>query len=291
MARYCYLNGKLVPEKTAKVSVLDRGLLLGEGVFETMRAYNGKVFAIDRHLRRLRNGAKAMGLALPTATTLGDALGELLTANKLQDARVRLTVTSGPGGPGLVVADGVEPTVIVLAHPIATPDPRIYQSGMVAITLPMKKYAAAPLVGIKTVSYGENLAGRRMAADAGADEGIFLNSEGDVCEGTASNLFIVSYGKLLTPNLDSGCLPGITREVVLELARPCGLEPEEQTLSPIDLAQAEEAFLTSSTRELMPLVTLDGAPIGQGAPGEATRRLHQAYRDEVGVVCGPIGPI
>lgn len=270
MPQFCYLNGKLVPERTAKVSVLDRGLLLGEGVFETMRAYDGRIFALDRHLDRLRHGADVLGLTMPFGLRAG--LEELLIANKLRDARVRLTVTSGPGGPGLLGRD-VEPTVVALAHPMEdTGGPKT------AIILPMRKYAAASLVGVKTISYGENLIGRKMAAEGGVDEGIFLNTDGDVCEGTASNVFLIRYGELYTPGVGSGCLPGITREVALECAPAAGLTPHEGSISPIDLAQAEEAFLTSSTREIMPLVAVDGRPIGDGSPGEATARLHDAYR-------------
>lgn len=273
MAQYCYLNGKLVPERTAKVSVLDRGLLLGEGVFETMRAYEGRIFALNRHMDRLRDGARVLGLKIPAGIERG--LADLLEANKLKDARVRLTVTSGPGGPGLLGAD-VEPTVIALAH-------KLEDSGGAkrAITLPMRKYASTSLTGIKTISYGENLMGRKMAAEAGVDEGIFLNTDGDICEGTASNVFLIRYGALYTPSLASGCLPGITRDIVLECAADAGLTPHEEAISPLDLIQAEEAFLTSSTREIMPLVEVDGRSIGSGEPGPATGRLHDVFRASV----------
>lgn len=286
MPRYCYVNGKLVSEKSAKVSVLDRGLLLGEGIFETMRAYSGQVFGISRHLRRLQRGAEALGLRLPSASELRSATSELLKANKLESARVRMTITSGPGGPGIITPPDIEPTVVILAHPLELPNERIYRHGIRGVILPIRKFASAPLVGIKSISYGENLAGRRMAADAGGDEGIFLNHLGDLCEGTASNVFLYRYGELLTPDLESGCLPGITREVVLEVALGEGLKVRETAVSPIDLAQAEEAFLTSSTRELMPLVEIDGLPIGSGTPGPVTARLHKAYRDVVIAECG-----
>lgn len=288
MPRYCHLNGKLVPEKTARISVLDRGFLLGEGIFETMRSYNSRVFGIDRHLRRLRKGAEALGLQLPSVAQLRSATDELLAANKLEQARVRLTITSGPGGPGINTPKDIEPTVVILAHPLELPSERLYRQGMRAIVLPIRKFAAAPLVGIKSVSYGENLAGRRLAAEAGADEGVFLNHLGDLCEGTASNVFVYRYGELITPDLDSGCLPGITREIVLEIAPGLGLKVRETAVSPIDLTQAEEVFLTSSTRELMPLVEIDGLPIGRGMPGPVTERLHGTYREVVRAECGRV---
>lgn len=268
------------------MSVLDRGFLLGEGLFETMRAYNGRIFGIDRHLRRLHKGAEALGLRLPSAAQLRSATSELLQANKLERARVRMTITSGPGGPGIVASTAVEPTVVILAHPLDLPSERVYRHGMRGVILPIRKFASAPLVGIKSISYGENLAGRRLAAEAGADEGIFLNHLGDLCEGTASNVFLYRFGELLTPDLESGCLPGITREVVLEAAPSLGLKVKTTAVSPIDLAQAEEAFLTSSTRELMPLVEIDGLPIGSGVPGPITERLHAAYREIVEAECG-----
>ncbi len=287
MPRYCWLGGKLVTERSAKVSVLDRGLLLGEGLFETMRAYNGKVFSLGRHYRRMKAGAKTLGIPLPPLRQIEDAIDELLVANRLRDARVRLTITSGPGGPGLLPSGPTEPTVIILAHPLEGVPERIYRKGVKAITLPIRKSARTTLAGIKTTSYAENVIGRRIAKRAGADEGLFLNTEGDLCEGTASNIFIIKYGNLFTPDVASGCLPGITREVVLELAPKAGLKPLEKALSPIDLADADEAFLTSSTRELMPLVQVDADEIGSGKPGPMTAELHRLYRETVAKQCPP----
>ncbi len=287
LPRYCWLNGKLVRERSAKVSVLDRGLLVGEGIFETMRAYNGKVFALARHYKRLKEGAKVLGIPVPALREIEDAVDALLEANRLRDARVRLTITSGPGGPGLVVRERHEPTVIILAHPIDDLPERMYRKGVRAVTLPLRKAAGTALAGIKTTSYVENVIGRKIAGEQGVDEGIFLNTEGELCEGTASNIFLVKYDNLYTPDLGSGCLPGITREVVLELAPKAGLLPSERALSPIDLADADEAFLTSSTRELMPLVEVDGDEIGDGRPGPRTAELHKLYKELVARACSP----
>jgi branched-chain amino acid aminotransferase len=287
MARYCWLDGKIVSEKVAKVSVLDRGLLLGEGLFETMRAYNGRVFALSRHYKRLSEGAKVLGITVPGLREIEDGIYDLLEANKLKDARVRLTVTSGPGGPGLLPEGPTNPTVIILAHPLEALPTRILRRGARATILPIRKIARSPLGVIKTTSYAENVLGRRLAKQAGADEGIFLNTEGDLCEGTASNIFLVKFGKLFTPDLASGCLPGVTRAVVLEIAPKAGLEPEETSLSPIDLADTDEAFLTSSTREIVPLTVVDGETVGTGRPGEATAALAQRYRELVLRQCPP----
>ena len=285
MPRYCWLGDKLVPERSAKVSVLDRGLLLGEGLFETMRAYNGKVFALGRHYKRMKAGARVLEIPLPPLRYVEDAIAKLLAANRLSEARVRLTITSGPGGPGLLPTGPTSPTMIILAHPLdALPD-RLYRKGARAVILPIRKSTGSTLTGIKTTSYVENIIGRRMAKKAGADEGIFLNSEGDLCEGAASNIFLVKYSDLYTPDTGSGCLPGITREIVLELAPKAGLTPQERALSPIDLVDAEEAFITSSTRELIPLVEVDGDEIGEGRPGSKTARLRQIYREMVERYC------
>jgi branched-chain amino acid aminotransferase len=285
--RYCWLGEKLVTERSAKVSVLDRGLLLGEGVFETMRAYNGKVFALGRHYRRMKEGAKTLGIRVPPLRSIEDAIDVLLQANRLEDARVRLTVTSGPGGPGILPSGPVEPTLIILAHPLDSISERLYRKGARAITLPIRKSAGTTLAGIKTISYAENVIGRRIAKRHGVDEGIFLNTEGDLCEGTASNIFLIKYENLYTPDRDSGCLPGITREVVLELAPKAGLKPLERALSPIDLADADEAFLTSSTREIIPLVEVDGEEIADGRPGPITSELHRLYKETVEKLCPP----
>lgn len=285
--RYCWLNGKTVPERTAKVSVLDRGLLLGEGLFETMRAYNGKVFAFGRHYKRLKEGAKVLGIAVPPLRLLEEAVDALLQANKLREARVRVTITSGAGGPGILPEEQMEPTVLILAHPLEDTNTRIYRKGARAVTLPIRKVAGAYLGGVKTTSYAENVVGRRLARRAGADEGLFLNTAGDLCEGTASNIFLVKYDELYTPDLASGCLPGVTRSVVLEIAPGVGLRPKETSLSPIDLADADEAFLTSSTREVVPLTLVDGEPVGDGSPGEATLELARAYKEHVERLCPP----
>lgn len=285
MPRYCWLGGKLVTERSAKVSVLDRGLLLGEGLFETMRAYNGKVFGLGRHYRRMKAGARILGIPAPPLRRIEDAIDEVLKANRLPDARVRLTLTSGPGGPGLLPSGPTEPTTIILAHPLDTVPDRLYRKGARAVTLSIRKSSGTTLAGIKTTSYAENVIGRRMAKRQGVDEGIFLNTEGDLCEGTASNIFVIKYGNLYTPDTDSGCLPGITREVVLELAPKAGLKPAERALSPIDLADADEAFLTSSTREIVPLVEVDGEGIGDGTPGPLTSELHHLYSQMVEKHC------
>jgi branched-chain amino acid aminotransferase len=259
-----WLDGKLLDEEAARVSVWDHGFLLGDGVFETLRVYRGEPFALDEHLARLRQSAAAMRIPMP-ATDLAQATDHVLRANALTEARMRITATSGPGPPGLARGNGT-PTVLVVALPVVPWPP-----ASTAIVSRLRLDEHSPLAGVKTVSLAESVIALADARDAGADEALLLNVAGNLCEATTANVFLVRDGIAMTPPLDAGCLAGITRAHVL------GLEAVERTLSGEDLLQADEAFLTSSTREVQPLVAIDGRPVGTGEPGAVTRRIAEAY--------------
>lgn len=257
-----WLNGELVAEEEAMVSALGRGWTVGYGVFETLLALDGNPFALTRHYRRLGNSAGVLDLPIPDLPTLRQACHELLSANcpGAARARVRITVGEAPG----------EPAVTVTATAIDPPAP----SAAVVLS-PYVRNAYSALAGVKAMSYAENTLALAEARARGADEAILANTGGHLCEGTASNLFVVRAGNVLTPPLASGCLPGVTRELVLEVAQAGGIPCMEADMMPDSLAEADEAFLTSSTRGIQPIHSVEGSDIP--APGVITRRLQEAF--------------
>lgn len=273
---FVHVNGELLPEQNARISVHDRGFLLGDGLFETMRAARGRVLHLDQHLARLSRGAAVLGFELPPQAGLADAVHSTLAANDLssREAVVRLTVSRGVGPRGLGPPLRPSPTVVIIAAPLTAPLP-VQQT---AITLPFRLDAASPLVGLKTLNYLPQILGRQAALAAGADEGIFLNHADALVEGCASNLFWVRGNLLCTPDLTCGPLPGITRAIALTLASTLGLSVREGAFARSALAEADEAFLTNSVLGFMPLTRLDDRAIGQGKPGSVTARLQAALQ-------------
>ena len=279
MAEIVYLNGVLVPLSLANISPFDHGFLYGYGLFETMRAYNGIIFRLERHLDRLRRAAEKLGLHSRLATfDLESACYHVLTTNELTDARLRLTISAGEGDivPNPATCQGI--TVFIVARKLTPLPPEHYQQGYRAIVSSLRRNSQSPLSRLKTSCYLENILARQEAKAAGADEAVVSNEQGLVAEGSSSNIFLVHKGQLLTPSINCGALPGITREAVLELASSLGIRATETELTPEQLLAAEEAFFTSSIIEIMPLTQLDDNPIGSGKPGVLTLRLMEAYR-------------
>ncbi len=265
-----WVNGRLLPAEEAAVSAFDHGVVVGDGVFETMRVYRGTPFALRRHLDRLGHSAAGLGLALPGRSTLEGALAEVLAASGLAEARLRLTVTGGPAPLGSGRGAG-PPTVIAAVAPL---DP-VPPTAEVAV-VPWPRNERGAVAGLKTTSYAENVVAlARAAAAAGAGEAIFANTRGELCEGTGTNVVVGGGGRLLTPPLSSGCLAGVTRALVLER---CGVE--EQPLPLSALADADEAFLTSTTREVQPIATVDGHRLPE-APGPLTEAAMAVFADLV----------
>lgn len=284
-----YFNGALVRRGEARLSPFDRGFLYGYGLFETMRSYGGRIFRLDRHLARLMRSAEKLGLATALDPVEPEqAVFKTLKANKLSDARIRLTVAAGEGERGLVPPIAGKATIVVIAEKLDLAS-HVYEQGVSAAIVSLRRNSQSPLSGIKSLNYLESLAAHSEALARGADEAIMLNERGFVAEGSTSNIFLVVAGKLLTPSLGSGILPGITREAVLELAHALGIEAVEGEIPPPDLLRADEAFLTNSVREIVPVVTVDGKAIGSGKPGEVTRRLMAAYKElvrkELSLIC------
>ncbi len=276
-----HLNGSLVPLSQARLSPLDHGFLYGYGLFETMRAYSGHIFRLEAHLARLRRAAASLGLELDHLPDMTQALYDTLDANHLGAARIRLTLSGGPGEPVPDMAACREPTLLITAREYLPHADSVYRQGFRVTVSAISRNARSPLSRLKSLSYLDNLLARRESRLAGADEAIMLNERGFVAEGSTSNVFLVSGNALRTPGEDSGILPGVTRSVVLELARSAGLAAVEEEMAPGEFALADEAFCTNSLIEIMPITAFGGEAIGRGVPGEVTARLTAAYRELV----------
>jgi branched-chain amino acid aminotransferase len=284
MTDFVYLNGRLVPRFEAKLSPFDHGFLYGYGLFETMRAYNGHIFRLDSHLTRLRCSAETIGLTHGVLTTeegkqsLKAACMATLEANELKDARIRLTVSAGEGDMTPDPKICSNPTILITARNLDPLPPEKYETGFIATVSFLRRNSQSPLSRLKSTCYLENILARTTARAAGYDEAIFVNEQGYLAEGSTTNIFLVSHGELVTPSFESGVLPGITREAVLEIARTSNIRAIERLVNLDELVEAQEAFVTNSVLELMPLVSIEGKSIGTGKPGKLTADLLFAYR-------------
>lgn len=274
----CWLNGKLVPMEEARISPHDRGFLYGDGLFETMRAYGGVIFRMEAHLERLDEGARALrfpyGLDMDY---LAEACFHVLWTNELQDAYVRVTVTRGVGGLPSEMAGTERPTALVTAREFSGYPAETMTAHVASVT----RNATSPLSRVKSLNYLDNALSRAEATDAGADEALLLDASGHVVEGSSSNVFAVLDGTVTTPPVSAGVLAGITRGCVLELCEQLDVPTSDDLLALNEFVSADEAFLTNSLMEIMPLVSVDGRAIGTGAPGPVTSQLRDAYRDLV----------
>ena len=274
-----YLDGKYCDEKNAKVSVFDHGLLYGDGIFEGIRAYNGRVFRLKEHIDRLFYSAKAILLEIPLShAALMKAVVETCRKNKLRDCYIRLVVTRGVGTLGLNPNRCQNPSVIIIADKIQVYPKEMYERGMDIVTVPTtRNLHSAVNPAIKSLNYLNNILAKIEANNAGVEEAIMLNSEGYVAECTADNIFIAKAGQLFTPPLSAGALYGVTRGVVMDLAREAGLSVSEPNLTRYDMFNADECFLTGTGAELIPVIKIDGRVIGTGKPGPITKSLVQKY--------------
>lgn len=265
-----YLDGSLVPAAEARVSALDRGLLSGYGLFETLRAYSGCPWALGDHYARLRDGGKTIDLEVPALETIDRAIADVVEANGLSDCGVRFTVTGGAGPEDPQADPDAPPSLIVTAWALRDYTD-LYTRGAALATLPE---GGRPLAGVKTTSYAVSVAGRVFAKRAGADDALFLGGHKRVLEATGSNLFVVKDGTMRTPSIDDAVLPGVTRRYVMEVASGEGFEVAEDTLYIDDLVVADEVILTSSLREVYPARSVDGRSLP--IAGHATR-LREDY--------------
>lgn len=266
-------NGRLRPAGEAGVFPLDRGFTLGDGVFETLRAYGGKPFAVTRHWKRLAHACETTGLSVPTCDEFARVLSLTLSANHLLEARVRFTVTRGSD------PENLGPTMICMATPAAT-----FAAAERVVTVPWTRNEKGALAGVKSISYGENVMAIAYAKRENAGEALFFNTRGELCEGATTNIFVVKDTDVFTPPLSSGCLAGVTRELVIELCRDHQINLSEAPLTSRELTGADEAFLTSSTREVQPISHINGTPFpsctrptSERIAGLFRNILHQDY--------------
>jgi branched-chain amino acid aminotransferase len=284
-----YLNGEYVPEENAVVSVFDHGLLYGDGVFEGIRAYHGRVFKLGDHLDRIYDGARAIALEIPvTREEMQEIVLETLRRNGLRDAYIRLVVTRGAGDLGLDPRKCSKPFVFCIAASITLYPEELYEKGLSIITVATRRNIPTGVnPRVKSLNYLNNIYAKIEAIRSGAPEALMLNQEGYVAEATGDNIFIVKKGILITPALHVGLLEGITRNTVMDLARERNIPVEEKVFTLYDVYTADEVFLTGTAAELIPTVEVDGRIIGDGQPGPVFKELRAAFR-ELTKVDGPL---
>ncbi|MGE0758978.1 MAG: branched-chain-amino-acid transaminase [Pirellulaceae bacterium] len=286
MALKVHIAGKLYDKEDAKISVYDHGLLYGDGVFEGLRSYNGRVFRLDQHLERLWDSAKAIWLEIPTTkATLAKDIYATLAANDIKDGYIRLVVTRGAGTLGLDPNRTSHPQVIIITDHISLYPAEYYKNGLEIVTVSvMRNHPAALSPRIKSLNYLNNILAKIEGLKAGCVEALMLNVKGEVAECTGDNIFLVRRGILTTPSVESGILEGVTREAVIELARGSGRTVRETPITKHDVYIADEVFLTGTAAEVIPVVKVDDRTIGDGHPGPITRdlmeRFHALAREE-----------
>jgi branched-chain amino acid aminotransferase len=275
-----YIDGEFLPEAEAKVSVFDHGLLYGDGIFEGIRFYNGRVFRLDEHLQRLWDSARAIALKIPlTPQEMEEALLETVRQNGLRDGYIRLVVTRGKGNLGLSPDRCPKASVIIIAATIQLYPEEKYETGMVMVTCATRRVAPGALSpAVKSLNYLNNIMAKIEANHAKADEGLMLNEEGYVAECTGDNLFIIKNGLILTPPLWTGSLRGITRQVVLDICAEQKREVREIPLTRYDIYTADECFLTGTAAEVIAAIELDTRLIGDGKPGPVTKQIIERFR-------------
>jgi len=271
---FVWFNGDVHRASDVRISPFDRGFLVGEGVFETLAAHDGKLFAFDRHFRRLERGCELLTIAVPNAEALRNGVLSVLDANDLVVgmARVRITISGGAAPLG-VHFESAEPTVIIAASRAEAPS-----APAKLVSVPFTRNQRGSMVGVKTISYAENLVALEYAQKHGADDAILCDGNGNISEGAVSNLFFVEDGVVVTPSLSSGCLPGITREIVLELCAELGIKASEEDVPKERFLAAEEVFITSSIRGVQAVGEIDGRRLSR-VSGEVTAQLVEAYRE------------
>jgi len=276
-----YIDGEFYSEAEAKVSVFDHGLLYGDGIFEGIRFYNGRVFRLEEHLERLWDSARSICLEIPMSQrAMGEALLETIRKNDLREGYIRLIVTRGVGNLGLNPEQCKHPSVIIIVAQIALYPENVYRNGLSVVTCATRRTNPSALnPAVKSLNYLNNVMARIEANLAGADEALMLNDEGNVAECTADNVFIIKHGQIFTPPITAGALRGITRAVVFEIAGELGIKISETDITRHDVFIADECFLTGTAAEIIPVVKADGRPIRNGKPGPITTRMMARFRE------------
>ncbi len=278
-----YIGGKLYDKADAKISVYDHGLLYGDGVFEGIRSYNGKVFRLREHLDRLYDGAKHINLEIPLSKeAFAEAIHSTLKVNNLKDAYIRAVVTRGAGTLGLDPRKTSDPQVIIITDSIALYPPELYDSGLEIVTAAtIRNHPNAMNPRVKSLNYLNSILAKIEGIQAGVQEVLMLNHKGEVAECSGDNIFLAKRGSLKTPPTDAGILEGITRNAVIELALEAKLEVHQVALTRHDVYSADEVFLTGTAAEIIAVVKCDGRTIGAGKPGPITKQLRERFHKHV----------
>lgn len=284
---WIFLNDRFVRKEDALISVFDHGFLYGDGIYETLRSYGPHIFLLREHLRRLYRSADLIGLTIPLEEgawlpILSEAMQRNHVGQAGRDAYLRITVSRGPGDIGLDPALCQAPTIVVLSKPLTRPADHLYQTGVDLVTATIRRnHPSALSPQIKSLNFLNNILAKRDAITAKAFDAIMLNPAGELAECTTSNLFLVRQGRLLTPSIDCGILDGLTRNLVLELARRDSIQSEEGHFLPALLREAEECFITNTSSEILPVRSVDGAHLPSRPPGPLTSRLQRLFHTHV----------
>lgn len=276
-------NGSLMPLSQVRISPFDYGFLYGYGLFETMRAYSGHIFCLDRHLTRLSDSARYLGIDLKPVINIEKFIYDTLQANNLSDGRIRVTISGGEGEPTPGLTAHQNPTLLIIARNYIPYTVQIYEQGYKAMISSIRRNTHSPVTSMKSLNYMESILVNKEAKLSGFDEGIFLNDKGLLAETSTGNIFLISGNTLLTPDRDSGILPGVTREIVLELANLLNMDVIEREITAEELFQADEAFFTNSIIEIMPLTQVNSQPIGSSKMGRKTQRILADYKKLTGL--------
>ncbi|MCF6154707.1 MAG: aminodeoxychorismate lyase [Candidatus Brocadia sp.] len=279
MPNLIFLNGKIVEETQGHVSILDRGFLYGDGLFETLRAYDKKPFRLEDHVTRLSNSVQHFGIPFHyTPLQIRHIIEQLLTRNNLPDAYIRMTLSRGSGANGLIPTGICNPTFVIYTKPFIAYSATLYKTGVSLITSHIQRSTTCPISAHKTLNYLTNYLVKKEAVEKGVHDAIILNTEGHVAECAVSNIFIVERGTVITPSLQANILPGITRKIILELSKENGIHVSEELFGMERVRAAEEVFLTNSLMEIMPVSKIEGRTVGMLAPGAVTSFLHEKYK-------------
>ncbi|KXS41321.1 MULTISPECIES: branched-chain-amino-acid transaminase [unclassified Candidatus Frackibacter] len=275
------INGEISSVEEARISPLDRGYLYGDGIFETMRSYGDKIFKLSEHLERLFASAKAILLEIPwSKEELKNEINRTLVANDLQkdSAYIRLSISRGESEVGISPMGANNPTLMIITKPLTPPDPKLHSEGWEVITVPTRRnHSETVSPRIKSCNFLNNILAKAEAKMSNADDGIMLNQQGFITEGTVSNIFMVKDGYLRTPPTSAGLLAGVTRQTVIDLARDLNFEVQEDNLTRYDLYTADEVFATVTSVEIIPIVKVDNRMIGEGKPGSITEKLFDKF--------------
>jgi len=277
---FIFLNGKIVPDADANVSSADRGFLYGDGIYETLRSYNGKPFKLAEHLKRMRHSAKQLRISFEyTNTDIGKWINELTEKNCSQDAYIRITLSRGTGGGRLQMDDNIEPTTLIQIKQFAPYERKLYDEGMTLTVSDCRRSTSCPISRHKSTNLLKSILLKEEANKKAAHETIILNTDGYVAECLVSNIFMVCGGSVITPSLDTNILPGITRSTVLDVCHVNGISASEERFEIDKLVNSDEVFITNSLIEIMPVSRIEDSKIGEIIPGKITQMLMSAYKD------------